>query len=155
MAVGESEGELTFVVPPRGNMGQGHLLAEGENAAGQEVEKVPVITLDAFVAEKGIERVDFIKMDVEGAEPMVIAGARRTIERDMPIMMVEINPESLGEFHTTADDLIRTIISLGYDLFPVEPSGLLPLHDASRIDPWRNAICLPKKSTTAQKKVSA
>jgi FkbM family methyltransferase len=50
------------------------------------VVTVPVTTIDKICDELGLERVDFIKMDVEGAELEALEGARKTIARDQPRM---------------------------------------------------------------------
>ena len=47
---------------------------------------VPVLPLDDVLDELGVENVDFIKMDIEGAEQRALVGARRTIERFRPRM---------------------------------------------------------------------
>lgn len=49
---------------------------------------VSICTIDSFVDEKGLERVDFIKMDIEGLEPKALAGARETIQRFHPKMAI-------------------------------------------------------------------
>lgn len=49
-----------------------------------ETKTVSVVTLDSFVSERKIKRVDFIKMDIEGAEESAILGARELIRRDKP-----------------------------------------------------------------------
>ncbi|HVX65916.1 MAG TPA: FkbM family methyltransferase, partial [Bryobacteraceae bacterium] len=54
-----------------------------ENAATIEA---PLTTIDKLVAELGLPRVDFIKMDIEGAEQRAIAGAKATIARFRPRM---------------------------------------------------------------------
>jgi len=51
---------------------------------GKEVTKI--ITLDNYVREKNLPRVDFIKLDVEGAELDVLKGAATTIARFKPIL---------------------------------------------------------------------
>jgi hypothetical protein len=43
-------------------------------------------TIDKLVAELRLPRVDFIKMDIEGAEPKAIVGAKETIARFRPRM---------------------------------------------------------------------
>lgn len=53
--------------------------------------EIPVTSIDQFVTERRIERLDMIKIDVEGFEPMVLAGARRTIARFKPIIFLEFN----------------------------------------------------------------
>ena len=52
---------------------------------------VPVTTLDRYVAEAGLTRMDFIKMDVEGFEPAVLDGAAAAIERFRPPVLMEFN----------------------------------------------------------------
>ena len=57
-------------------------MSDGSDAQG---ENVPVTTLDALAAELGLDRMDCIKIDVEGAEERVIAGARESLSRWHPL----------------------------------------------------------------------
>jgi FkbM family methyltransferase len=69
-------------------------------AAGREATfAARTVTLDDFVAGAGPDRVDFVKMDVEGAEGRVLAGARNTLERDAPAL-------ALAAYHRD-DDLVQ------------------------------------------------
>lgn len=63
---------------------------------GHEGEKVPLTTIDKLVPELGLERVDFIKMDIEGAEVRALQGAKSTIAKHHPLM-------SLSAYHNPAD----------------------------------------------------
>ena len=58
---------------------------EGQESTPVEV---PLDTLDAIVAGLDLERVDFIKMDIEGAERNALRGARETIRRHRPTMSI-------------------------------------------------------------------
>lgn len=49
---------------------------------------VDEISIDRFVAEKGIEHVDFLKLDVEGMELAVLQGASQILQRDKPRLAV-------------------------------------------------------------------
>jgi FkbM family methyltransferase len=51
-----------------------------------QVEKVPLTTIDKLVSELKIDRVTFIKMDIEGAEPNALTGAKETLKKDHPRM---------------------------------------------------------------------
>lgn len=62
-----------------GNIGASKLDANG-------TETAQVVKLDTYVGEKGLPRVDFIKMDVEGAELDILKGAEATIARWKPIL---------------------------------------------------------------------
>src|SRR5262249_48873875 len=52
-------------------------------------EFVEVITLDEFCRSRGIERVDFIKIDTDGNELSVLRGARQTIANNLPCVIFE------------------------------------------------------------------
>jgi len=53
---------------------------------GTEAAGIPLTTIDKLVAELKLDRVDFIKMDIEGAEPKAITGGRETIAKYHPRM---------------------------------------------------------------------
>ncbi|MEK7479499.1 MAG: FkbM family methyltransferase [Patescibacteria group bacterium] len=61
--------------------------------------------MDEFVERTGL-RPDFIKIDVDGAEDAIIAGARRILERYRPGLMIEVRKETMG--------LLDDIQKLGY-----------------------------------------
>jgi len=52
--------------------------------------KVPALTLDSFVRETNIPKVDLMKIDTEATEHIVLEGARHIIERDEPIIICEV-----------------------------------------------------------------
>lgn len=58
----------------------------------QEASSISVLTvaLDELVSWEGLNRVDYVKIDVEGAEFQVVAGGMKTIERFRPIMQMEV-----------------------------------------------------------------
>ena len=62
-------------------------LFRGIEESGKKV-KVRKVTLDRFVKENAVKRVDFIKIDVEGGEREVIKGARETIKKFKPRMAI-------------------------------------------------------------------
>lgn len=68
--------QLAALQIPNGNSTVGHL----ENASNQDAAAwVGVFPLDTLVDQLGIRRIDLLKIDVEGAELDVIAGARRAM----------------------------------------------------------------------------
>lgn len=58
---------------------------------------ISVTTVDAFCAERRLKRLDFIKLDVEGAEPSVLEGAEETIKRFWPTILVDRSAEDRDE----------------------------------------------------------
>ncbi|MGH9720549.1 MAG: FkbM family methyltransferase [Bryobacteraceae bacterium] len=57
----------------------------------REGVKVPLTTIDKLVRELNLPRVDFIKMDIEGAEQRALAGAEQTIRQYRPRMEISVN----------------------------------------------------------------
>jgi len=56
-----------------------------------ESQSVEAVTLDEYVQAKGIAKVDFLKIDVEGAEASVLEGATEVLNRDKPVMLIEMH----------------------------------------------------------------
>ena len=73
------------------------------------------MTLDAFVDEHDLQRIDLIKIDVEGFEPEVLAGARRTLERFHPSVLLEFNSFTLIAY---GNHNPRTLLETLLDTFP-------------------------------------
>jgi len=89
---------------------------------------VPVVTLDEYLDGEGIERVDVMKVDVEGAEGMVIAGATRLLvdeQRRPRIVMLELNDQNLRAFGISVNDVVEKMQNFGYEPFVVEGQGKL------------------------------
>ena len=79
-ALGERSGRTSM----QGTGSSSHVVPSGQ-------ADIPMVTLDGYVAEAGLARVDFVKMDVEGFEPAVLAGAAGLIERFRPPILMEFN----------------------------------------------------------------
>jgi FkbM family methyltransferase len=76
--------------------------------------KVPVVTrvLDEVVLDS--TRLDFMKLDVEGAESAVLDGATRILTNDRPLVFCEFNDIILRDAGSSAEALLRKFASLGY-----------------------------------------
>jgi FkbM family methyltransferase len=74
------------------------------------------ITLDDLVASLRLPRVDLVKIDVDGGELDVLAGASGVIARDAPIVVFEACPYLLAERGRALDELLGYFLSRGYEL---------------------------------------
>lgn len=74
-------------------------------------------TLDSLLAGYGVSRVDVMKMDVEGAEPLVLAGAAGILGRDRPVLVSEFYPLALDSSPWgSATGYLAQLRALGYRL---------------------------------------
>jgi FkbM family methyltransferase len=110
-AIGDEDGVVDFAVPlvtsARSDTGSAHV---GPGSAGHETLRVPVRRLDPLLVERGYERIDLIKIDVEGHERRVLDGAAAALARFRPALVVETGHEAEGERAAIADRLA----GLGY-----------------------------------------
>ena len=89
--------------------------------------------------------VAFIKIDVEGHESEVIAGAKKTILREKPVMLVEIEQRHLGS--KSIDVVFDEIKQLGYQGFFLYNGHFIGL-DAFDVDTHQNLLKNPKSYVT-------
>lgn len=61
-----------------------------------QIRKFPILTLDEFAAEKGIDEVSFLKIDTEGMELEVLDGARELLKRTAQAALETHSPEKHG-----------------------------------------------------------
>jgi len=85
---------------------------------------VSMKTLDRLVEEARLDRIDLIKIDVEGAELMVVAGAREVFSRYRPHVFMEIF--SRNNQAVAPEETIRFMAGLGYEIRVVVDGKSLP-----------------------------
>lgn len=90
--------------------------AGGSWSQGAEVrcEEVDILTLDGWVAQQQVERIDFIKLDAEGAEYSILRGARATLTRHQPLIYMEVCRDWVREFGVELQELAAELRDLGY-----------------------------------------
>jgi FkbM family methyltransferase len=96
---------------PLSGHGERHAKHKGQ---GMSTEGATATTLDRVVREIGLEKIDFIKIDVDGHELPVLRGAARSIDRFRPIILLELSPYVHEEEGYNFDDLIVFLAGRGY-----------------------------------------
>jgi len=135
-AVSDRPGMVEFRVPESPYAAVGAIVAVSRSRTGTVIE-VPAVRLDDLL---GDEEVDVVKIDVEGAESLVIQGAEQTLRRTRAAVILEVlEPYD----YAGAERLLR---ELAYDFYHLTPAGpvaapsLVP--DLNRAH--RNYLCLPR-----------
>jgi len=110
-AVGEKECEL-LMKPISSN--DGASFVTNKPTKGQV--KVKSITLDSLLDDMNDwQKIDYIKIDVEGYEPFVIQGAKKLIEKHRPILQLEVVDSHLKRNGFDSVSLVKMVEELGYE----------------------------------------
>lgn len=120
VALSDRDGDATLHL---GEKSGWHTLVDDPAATLVGAVTVPTRTLDGLLEERGIEKVDVIKVDVEGAEDLVFAGGERTLSNTNPMtVLLDLHPPRID-----AVALCRKLEGWGFDLRdPGRPSRPLP-----------------------------
>jgi FkbM family methyltransferase len=82
-----------------------------------ESVRVSVIRLDDYCASHKISHVDFLKVDVEGAESLVLDGAPETLKSRPRFMMVELADCVQEKYESSVENIVKTLAAYGYKPF--------------------------------------
>jgi FkbM family methyltransferase len=141
-ALSETTRAVPLYIARPDNMGQSSL-RRPDNYSGTAVT-VPCITLDAYVQERGIRRIDLIKIDVEGAEIGVLRGARTCLSGDpKPSLMIEFWEPFQREYGTSCEEMASFLRAHGYDLFWITETGLSPYSGTESTAHTFNVLAVP------------
>ncbi|MBT3171671.1 MAG: FkbM family methyltransferase [Rhodospirillaceae bacterium] len=91
----------------------GHPLHGGHE---KPTEGAEAKTLDSYVAEAGLERIDFIKLDVDGNECQVLRGGQETLRRFRPPIILELAPYVFSDGENSFDAFIELLRGANYKL---------------------------------------
>jgi FkbM family methyltransferase len=119
----------------RSNFGSPSLRAENVDDLGGEVV-VETIRLDDFLAKRSAPAVDLIKLDAEGAEGLILAGAEGVLAGGGPLRVVmEFCPRGLRNMGTDPLAFLQSLREVGFEMEMLdERSGLLhPTDDAGLV----------------------
>jgi FkbM family methyltransferase len=115
---------------PLENSGTVHPKHRGQLAS---TVRANVDTLDSFVAGNRIERLDLIKMDVDGHELPVLQGANETLRRFRPTLVMEMSPYIHAEHNNSFAKFVALLKSLSYSLQDADSGDDVPL-DAAQLE---------------------
>jgi FkbM family methyltransferase len=117
IALSDRTGPCTIAFPgaDQDNQGLGSIVNLGPKS-GAARATASAITLDDFVAEHGLTRLDLMKVDIQGGEPAFLRGGRRTLTELGPDLLMEISPEDLRAAGSDSRELCRVLEEYGYQV---------------------------------------
>jgi len=100
IAAGNVRGKLDFFMYD-GESNSGHIVPDNsfKNASGKIIQ-VPVTPIDILVKDLNINKLDFLRMDVEGYEFEILKGMLNTLEKYRPIIQIEVHRSIMGNENT-------------------------------------------------------
>ncbi len=107
LAASNHTGRITFYKREGGSSGV-------VPAKGGEKLWVEAITISEFFIVEEIKRIDFLNIDCEGSELLVLQGTQNVLEKHAPQILCEIHHEFLKELGQSEDEIIRYLCDLGY-----------------------------------------
>jgi FkbM family methyltransferase len=134
VALGNAEGEAPFHVAERSTMGS--LAVEGYQGQKGEVIHVKCRTLDSVVDELEVKP-DFLKIDVEGFEHLVLEGGAKVLGQFRPRIALEANPGDPG------DAMTRILSNYAYEFRNITDNGLESRSEIVPVEAYHNWLCTP------------
>jgi FkbM family methyltransferase len=121
-------GELYETVYSNISYGDDNIFNLGGLGFGEDGEEVSTVTIDSL----NLECCDFIKLDLEGAEPLALLGATETIKKFFPIVFFESNHHTLSDklyeyFGASKNTSFEILESLGYGILPTAVDNYLAI----------------------------
>lgn len=116
LGISDGEENATIFVPKMVGLpshGRAHLSSPTVDEIGECVE-VRLTTVDKFHDEQGLGRINFIKMDIEGAELSALKGAMQVLNQYKPVLLLEIEEQHTRNYDYIPQDIFRMLNSLGY-----------------------------------------
>jgi FkbM family methyltransferase len=139
VALGERKKQAQLIsAPTSDNTGGSYISNNGSNVApGLQATTVDVVALDDLALPRPI---GFIKIDVEGSEPLVFRGGDRLLREDRPLIFSEIHPRQLRIVaNVSPREYIAEMVARGYECRRIDDGK--PLVD---VDELTNVVFVPQ-----------
>lgn len=115
----------------------------GNYTRNRPLQFIDITTLDSHLAQHPTDRVDLIKVDIEGAELPFLRGAEHTLRTHRPRLIIEVQDETASAAGYSASDVLDYLSGFGYRFHRIGRSGkLIPL-TASTLSKYQDVLCTP------------
>jgi len=137
-AVGEISGEEELFVSAPDNLGMSSF-HQPENYSGNK-ERVKVVSIDDWFKTSRLPKIDLIKLDIEGSELGALKGMKGVLQKEKPILIVEVNPETLSMFNLKPSDIYDYLKQLNFEGFLILEGGRLKYLSQAEIKQTTNVL---------------
>jgi len=146
-AVGQTSGEKELFISGPDNLGMSSF-HHPENYSGSK-ERVKVVALDDWFKTCGMPKIDIIKLDIEGSELAALKGMKELLEKQKPVLLVEVNPETLSTFNLKPSDMYDYLKQLNFEGFLILENGRLEYLTQPEINQTTNVLFIHHEKVNA------
>jgi len=116
LAAASSSLNIVELDPLESTMGEDGAVNLGNTGIGSGGDLCLTVKLD----QMNLPKIDFLKVDIQGAESAAIVGMSGIIARDRPVFFIEIEEKHLRRFSTSSKDLIESFLVRDYSLIRIK-----------------------------------
>lgn len=147
MACSDRSGSVDFFTGTKRHSGRASL--SQENSGGTAVVRAQCCVLDDVLENEQLPGIALIKADTEGAELSVLAGAKETIRKYRPIVLVEVDSNLLSAFDAKPADISQFFEELGYSFSPIGTTNWLFRPGRIWRELYKSSPAIPTKRSDA------
>ena len=103
-----------------------------------------IVTIDDWFKTSGLPKIDIIKLDIEGSELSALKGMNEVLQKQKPILIVEVNPETLSMFNLKPSDIYDYLKQLNFEGFLILENAKLEHLNHVEINQTTNVLFIHK-----------
>lgn len=105
------------------------------------LQTIQLTTLDQYIYSNPVERLDIIKIDIEGAELPCLEGAKNTLQFFKPMLIIEVQADTSNAAGYEQSDILGFLQKLGYRFQRIGLHGRLDEVDQHSLSNYQNVLC--------------
>lgn len=118
LGLGNEKGSFKIYTVDKNNKGMNRIVEFPDSI--EDFKEIQVTTIDKYVRKNNIQKIDLIKIDVEGFELKVLKGSAEVLNNFHPSLFIELDNKNLKEQGSNAKDLIEYLLDNKYEIFHAE-----------------------------------
>jgi len=143
-AVWDENRTITFSRTPNKLESGWGTVGEVRDIPAAEHVPVPAATLDSVFSSLSSSTVAAIKIDAEGSEPRILAGAANLLQSARPAIFLEVNSVLLSAAGCSSERLAKTLLHGGFRLFRLSFQKLAKVPTLAKLE-FQDLLCLPEE----------
>ena len=139
IALGNSRDKLKMSATTEGNSGQTRIANPSE--PGNNLVDVEVMPLSEYLKTRPLQKIDLIKIDVEGFEYNVLKGATDVIRSYQPVLFIELSDKNLQQQGSSVTQVVNLLSEMSYSVMDINSGEII----GETIPGHTDVICFPAK----------